>query len=57
MNCCLIIVLIGKGCFLRNEDERFMERYTPTMKDLASNDVSRFPIMEYRTMCARLFVL
>ncbi|MFS7952333.1 hypothetical protein Hanom_Chr07g00605731 [Helianthus anomalus] len=31
-----------------------MERYTPTMKDLASRDVSRLTIREYRTMCAQL---
>ncbi|KAF5817328.1 hypothetical protein HanXRQr2_Chr02g0051731 [Helianthus annuus] len=34
-----------------------MELYTPTMKDLASRDVSRFTIMEYRTMCARLLFI
>ncbi|KAM0033137.1 hypothetical protein Hdeb2414_s0016g00482721 [Helianthus debilis subsp. tardiflorus] len=34
-----------------------MERYTPTMKELASRDVSRFTIMEYRTMCARLLFI
>ncbi|MFS7910750.1 hypothetical protein Hanom_Chr02g00109891 [Helianthus anomalus] len=34
-----------------------MERYTPTMKDLASRDVSRFMIMEYRLMCARLLFI
>ncbi|KAJ0454574.1 hypothetical protein HanIR_Chr15g0741641 [Helianthus annuus] len=34
-----------------------MKRYTPTMKDLASRYVSRFTIMEYRTMCARLLFI
>uniref|UniRef100_A0A251VDL5 Uncharacterized protein n=2 Tax=Helianthus annuus TaxID=4232 RepID=A0A251VDL5_HELAN len=47
----------GEGYILRNEDEKFMELYTPTMKDLASRDVSRFTIMEYRTMCARLLFI
>ncbi|KAJ0511539.1 putative succinate dehydrogenase (quinone) [Helianthus annuus] len=47
----------GEGCILRNEDGRFMEHYTPTMKDLVSRDVSRFTIMEYRTMCVRLLFI
>ncbi|MFS7888919.1 putative succinate dehydrogenase (quinone) [Helianthus anomalus] len=42
----------GEGCILRNEDERFIKRYTPPMKDLASQYVSRFTIMKYKTMCA-----
>ncbi|MFS8004146.1 putative succinate dehydrogenase (quinone) [Helianthus anomalus] len=52
----ILVLLIkrscGERCNLGNEDERFIECYTPTMKDLASRDVSRFTTMEYRTMCA-----
>ncbi|KAJ0725565.1 putative transcription factor LHW [Helianthus annuus] len=38
------------------EAKRHVTRHElyPTMKDLASRDVSRFTIMEYRTMFARL---
>ncbi|MFS8025620.1 putative succinate dehydrogenase (quinone) [Helianthus anomalus] len=36
---------------LRNGDERFMERYTPTMKDLASRDALRFMTMEICEGC------
>uniref|UniRef100_A0A251S183 Uncharacterized protein n=2 Tax=Helianthus annuus TaxID=4232 RepID=A0A251S183_HELAN len=41
----------GEGCILRNEEERFMECYTPTMKDLASRDASRFMTMEICEGC------
>ena len=30
--------------------------YTPTMKDLVSRDVSRFTIIEYRTMKANMIL-
>ncbi|MFS7909502.1 hypothetical protein Hanom_Chr02g00095361 [Helianthus anomalus] len=33
-----------------------MERYTPKMKDLVSRDVSRFTIIEYRTMKANMIL-
>ncbi|MFS7966700.1 hypothetical protein Hanom_Chr09g00776851 [Helianthus anomalus] len=46
----------GEGCILRNEDEKIYGTMYPKMKDLVSRDVSRFTIIEYRTMKANMIL-